>query len=156
MIFYNTSVKLLAEGSPVLDAVDALETILIFSKGTSLEFLSNLMTYITQKFWGGNLSFSKNAFQERGFQERTTRYIVYGHTHSQEVVPLNVYEAGGQRVNQFCFNTGTWHVLHSAARYDPQALQFVGYNLMSYVAFYRGDERRGKSFETWSGTLAWE
>ena len=32
--------------------------------------------------------------------------------------------------------------------------EFVPYQSMTYLAFYKDDERGGKSFEAWSGTFA--
>jgi UDP-2,3-diacylglucosamine pyrophosphatase LpxH len=139
-----------------LDIVDGLETALFFSRHASLGLLSNLTKVIGQRFGLDSLSWAKHAVKEPAYLDRTARYIVYGHTHSPELVPLNVYLDHGTRVNQACFNTGTWHIVHSPARGNPDAPMFMGYNLMSYIAFFKGDERRGKPFETWTGSLAWE
>ncbi len=35
----------------------------------------------------------------------------------------------------------------------PQEHEFIPSDVMTYLAFYRGDERGGRPFETWSGTL---
>lgn len=139
-----------------LDAVDGLEAVLTLSKVASLETLSKLMTFITEKFWEGNISLSRFALREQAFLDRTARYIVYGHTHHAEAVPLDLYHANDKLVGQVCFNTGTWHALHVVTQRDPRALNFLGYHMMTYLAFFQGDERRGKPFETWSGTLAWD
>jgi hypothetical protein len=32
--------------------------------------------------------------------------------------------------------------------------EFIGYHVMTYLAFYKEEERRGRPFEAWSGALA--
>lgn len=39
---------------------------------------------------------------------------------------------------------------------DPDQQEFMGHNVMSYVAFFKGDERYGRPFEVWTGTLGVE
>jgi hypothetical protein len=31
--------------------------------------------------------------------------------------------------------------------------EFIGYDVMTYLAIFAGDERLGRSFESWSGAL---
>jgi len=50
-------------------------------------------------------------------------------------------------------NSGTWRAVYDLAKYRPKLEEFFGYHVMTYLAFFRGDERRGKAFETWSGSL---
>ena len=47
----------------------------------------------------------------------------------------------------------------SPALLSPTALHpaeqvFVGYNVMTYPAFFKADERLGRPFESWSGALS--
>jgi hypothetical protein len=50
-------------------------------------------------------------------------------------------------------NSGTWHPLHELGKVDPRKRSFIMHKTMSYLGFYRSDERKGRTFETWSGTL---
>ncbi len=43
--------------------------------------------------------------------------------------------------------------MEELARYRPKDEEFLGYRVMMYLAFYKGDERKGRSLETWSGAL---
>jgi len=138
------------------DTVDGLEALLFITKNASFDMISNLMTFFTRHFWGGNLSFAKNALNEKPMQDHDVRFVVYGHTHHQEVAPLDIHRQHDVPLSEICFNTGTWHALHTATETNPQFVNFVSYYTMTYVAFFKGNERRGKSYETWSGTLGWE
>ncbi len=138
-----------------LDKVDALEVVLKLTKKTSLQFISDITTFVSQILWGGDISFSKHALKEQSFLDRSADYIVYGHTHHQEIVPLDVHVAGGQPTSQVYFNSGTWHPLHELARRNPNEANFVSQNVLTYLVFFEDDERHGRPYETWSGTLAW-
>jgi hypothetical protein len=51
------------------------------------------------------------------------------------------------------YDSGTWHAVFDRAQYRPKDEEFFGYRVMTYLAFFKGDERKGKAFETWSGSL---
>ena len=138
------------------DIIDALEIALRFTKAASMNSLDQLLSFITDQFLGGdlNLSYAKFALREKAFQDHSAQHIVYGHTHSQEIVPLGTITDQSKTHNQICFNTGTWHSIYTPTRLGQH--QFVGYQVMTYIAFFKGDERHGRPYESWSGTLAWE
>lgn len=138
------------------DMVDGLEAILTITKATSFDMLSNLVSLIRQNFGASNVSFSKTAMKEKAYKDHVVDFMVFGHTHQQEVVPLNVYYQNDKQINQMLFNTGTWHALHTAAEARTRYVNFVSYYTMTIVAFFKDDERRGKPYETWTGTLGWE
>jgi hypothetical protein len=135
------------------DLVDRLERALKFSKGASLQSLSRLLTRWTEFPTGKEEPFYKNAVGERAFKNRTARYIVYGHTHSHEVVPLDACYTGQGLFNQMYLNAGTWRRVHKLARWNPKEEEFMGYDMMTYLVFFKDDERGGRKFESWSGTL---
>jgi UDP-2,3-diacylglucosamine pyrophosphatase LpxH len=97
----------------------------------------------------------KDAGQEPALKNREATYVTFGHTHQYDFVPLRVPTkdlniSGGQ----VYFNSGTWRPYHELTRLHPTKEEFVGYEVMSYVAFYKGNERGGRPYETWSGVLA--
>jgi hypothetical protein len=59
----------------------------------------------------------------------------------------------GHPFNQMYFNTGTWRPVHELATRNPKEEEFIDFNVMTYVAIYKDDERAGRKFETWSGAL---
>jgi len=137
------------------DIVDGLETALLFAKGLSLDVISRLASWANQKFSANDeISIAKYALEEKALQEGTAQYVVYGHTHFQEIIPLDTCMRDGRRLNQVYFNTGTWHRYHELTIRNPAQRNFMSMNVMSYLTFFQGDERGGRDFEIWSGSLA--
>ncbi len=56
-------------------------------------------------------------------------------------------------LNQVYFNAGTWRRVHCQTRLAPAEHEFIASDVMTYLAFFQGDERKGRPYETWSGTL---
>ena len=85
---------------------------------------------------------------ENALLEPRMRYVVYGHTHEPLVVPLRIRGS----MDQIYLNTGTWRKRYQKAARDNS---FISWKNMTYVIFYREDERPGRQadFETWTGTL---
>src|SRR5712692_3014743 len=137
----------------LFDNVDKLEWALKFSQGVSLGNLSHFVTWIKEKLAGPGDAFYRNAFTEPTFRSRKARFIVYGHTHHQEIVPLDAAIMPSGILRQMYFNSGTWRRVHELARLHPDEQEFMGYHVMTYLAFFRGDERGGRPFESWSGAL---
>ena len=101
-----------------------------------------------------NVPSYKDAGREPALRNREARYVAYGHTHEYDFVPLRATRDLNISGAQVYFNSGTWRPYHELTRLHPTKLEFVGYEVMSYIAFYKEDERGGRPFETWSGILA--
>jgi hypothetical protein len=43
--------------------------------------------------------------------------------------------------------------VHELARFHPMQKQFVRYHVMTYLGFFKEDERKGRRFEAWTGAL---
>lgn len=116
--------------------------------------LSDVAAWFTSKFGGGRAeSFYPYALHEKAFTQGWAKFIVYGHTHHYEIVPLRSFQKGSDITNQVYINSGTWRPVHELARFQPGQKQFVGYHVMTYLAFFKGDERKGRAFESWTGAL---
>jgi UDP-2,3-diacylglucosamine pyrophosphatase LpxH len=137
----------------LFDNVDKLEWALKFSRGVSLSNLSRLVSWIRKKAIGSGSSFYANAFRETAFKNRKARFIVFGHTHHHEIVPLDSAFMSSGILNQMYINSGTWRPVHELARLHPDEQEFMGYQVMTFLAFFKGDERGGRPFESWSGAL---
>jgi hypothetical protein len=138
--------------TPLFDMVDKMELAIKVSKLISLDTLDNLIYKIqNRRLFGGDNSFSQFALNEPAFRDDTARYIVYGHTHHQETIPLDYDDHGG---NQIYFNSGTWHTYFDLARKNPTEKKFVPYKALTYITFYKEDEHDDRHFETWSGAYA--
>lgn len=136
------------------DSVDGLEALVRFTRHASFESINRLIIWMQERMWSDDISLSRHAVREKAFRERWADFIVYGHTHHHEVIPLDVYSRDRQHhVSQMLFNSGTWRVYHDLARFRPEAQKFVPYQVMTYLTFYKEDERRGRRYEVWSGRL---
>lgn len=135
------------------DAVDLLETTLHFSRVLSFHSIAEIVSLVKKKLWGGDSSFARHALTETAFQNRSAHYFVYGHTHHYEVVPLDVVAADGGVLEQLYFNSGTWHPVHETAVRDPRRASFIQFKVLTHIAFFKDDERKGRRFETWTGSL---
>ena len=91
--------------------------------------------------------------KEPAFVSRQADFIVYGHTHHHEIIPLDAYHHNGKDVYQFLVNTGTWRSCYDLTHYHPEQQKFLPYELMSYLAFFTDGERHGRRHEAWSGKL---
>jgi len=143
-----------AEYLPAL-TLDKLAIALKFSKGVSLHLLGQLFSWVSEKLPCANeRPTAQDAMSEPAFKNRRARTIVYGHTHDQQLVPLRVAPDTAGLFQQTYVNTGTWRVLNQRVPFQGDPPEFVSHWVMTYVGLYQGDERGGRSFETWSGTLA--
>lgn len=135
------------------DKVDFLQLTLRFVSGINFSTAAEAALFIQDKIWGGKTSFAQNALREESFLTQQAQYIVYGHTHHAEVIPLYTTMRENRPFDQIYFNTGTWHPFHSMTVHNPFEKRFIHYNALTYLSFFRYDERGGRPYETWSGTL---
>ena len=135
------------------DSVDKLEIALKFSRGISLGTAGALAAWWNEQMGVSDESHYPHAIKERAFKNRSARYLVYGHTHDHEIVPLDASFPGSQRFDQIYFNSGTWRRVHRLAKAHPDEQEFIAYDVMTYLSFFKGDERKGRPFACWSGAL---
>jgi hypothetical protein len=142
-----------------IDMVDALQAVLKFASLVSIDKLDDWALAIDKleslMGLGGkaNASYEKYAVQEDAYKSREARFIVYGHTHKFTVTPLRTTSKNGLPFDQMYLNAGTWLPVHEICDADSNKKGFMFYKTMGYLGIYRGDERRCKAYETWSGTL---
>jgi len=96
-------------------------------------------------------SLAEHALQEPAFLNNSARFIVYGHTHFHEIIPLDSDGEPPHEQDQLYINSGTWRSYYDLAVKDPKEQKFVRYQTLTYLTFYKDDEREGRLFETWSG-----
>ncbi len=138
------------------DRVDFIQGVLSLSRFTSLRRFSDIARLFYEKFWDGEPSFARHALKEKAIQEAEADYIVYGHTHQQEIVPLDIWELQQTTLPQVYFNSGTWHAVHHMVIAKTEYPKFVPHHTMTFLSFFQGDERKKRPFETWTGNLGWK
>ncbi len=67
--------------------------------------------------------------------------------------PLDVVQKGKNILEKTYINTGTWRKVHVRTAYDKNSLEFMGWHVMTFIAFYLDSERADKKFEVWNGAL---
>lgn len=141
-----------ADKAFTFDMVDKMQLAIRISKAISFEQIDNLVFRLqNQKSAGSDRSFARFALQEPAFLDNSANFIVYGHTHHHETIPLDYDDDG---TTQIYFNSGTWHTYFDLARKDPTEKKFIPYKALTYISFYRKDEHDDRRFETWSGAYA--
>jgi len=139
--------------SPV-DLVDGLQRALKFSRRLSVGWSSWVVQWLNQLRGQSSSSYAQHALCEQDFRNRRAKHIVYGHTHQAETVPLDASFAEGYVLNQLYFNSGTWRRVHQPTHLAPGEHEFIPSDTMTYTAFFEGDQRNGRPYESWTGTLA--
>jgi hypothetical protein len=135
-----------------VDLVDGLARVLKFSKRLNSGWATAILGWL-HSLRGPGDSYHRHALAEQDFRNRRAKHIVYGHTHFAESVPLDASYAEGYVLNQVYFNTGTWRRVYRQTQLAPAEHEFIAADNMTYLAFFQGDERSGRPYETWSGTL---
>lgn len=135
------------------DIVDAMQLVVKISKRTSFETINDIAVWIRERLHENDLSFVDHALREPAFLNNQARFIVYGHTHHHEIIPLDSDGEPPQEQNQLYINSGTWRSYYDLAIKDPKEQKFVRYQTLTYLAFYNEQEREGRQFEVWSGAF---
>jgi UDP-2,3-diacylglucosamine pyrophosphatase LpxH len=136
------------------DIVDALEIAIKISKRTSFQTINDVVMWLRNRMSEGERSFAEHALNEPEFLSGRARFVIYGHTHHHEIVPLDSDGEMPNEQSQLYINSGTWHSYFDLAIKDPSQQKFIPYQSLTYLTFYKDGERDGRLFETWSGAYA--
>jgi len=122
---------------------------LLLSGHFSIQTLSNLI----RRFGINKDKFeSYKQFAASMCKDRELDFFIMGHTHYTEVVPLCSYiDKSGKKRTKIYINTGTWRSLHKTGMEDNS---FISYKTITITGFFKPDERKGRPFEFWTGSLA--
>ncbi len=131
-----------------LDAVDKLELGLKISRKVSFDKIADVIRWFAKKSKGEGETYSSHSLEEQAFIDKKA-FIVYGHTHHKEVVPLDTFNGK----DQIYINSGTWRAVYEMVKAESKVPRFVTFKVMTYLAFFKDDERGGRKFESWSGSL---
>jgi UDP-2,3-diacylglucosamine pyrophosphatase LpxH len=133
------------------DKVDKLEIGLRITGGLSLRLLTIASETLNSLTWRDSLA--KHALKEDALLRGDADYVAYGHTHSPEIISLDLVPFGANVREQVYFNTGTWRRVHQRCIREPGSFEFGSFHVMTYVSFFRSGERGGRRYEAWTGQL---
>lgn len=139
--------------SPI-DLIDGLAASLKFSKRDSHDWAGRTLRWFASLRGADDCSYAGHALAETDFRNRRARHIVYGHTHQHECVPLDASHADGYVLNQTYFNAGSFRRTYAPTKIIAGHQEFIAADTCTLLAFYQADERSGRPYEIWSGTLA--
>jgi hypothetical protein len=133
------------------DAVDDLKLAIRISDHFSFKTIDEIVVWARKMFNPDAMTFASHALKEPAFLDHSARFVVYGHTHHQEIVPLDAIPTMPHPTNQMYLNSGTWHTYFDLAINKPEEQKFIPCQVLTYLTFYKDDERLGRCFEAWSG-----
>jgi hypothetical protein len=146
-------IERLAATSPV-DLIEGLAAALKFSRRDTQNWIGRTMSFLATLRGASGTSYAQHALCEADFRNRRARHIVYGHTHQYEMVPLDASHADGYVLNQTYYNAGCWRRCYQPTQMLAGNQELMAGDTFSLLCFYKGDERSGRTHETWCGTLA--
>ncbi|NTV38205.1 MAG: hypothetical protein HGA82_03375 [Anaerolineales bacterium] len=106
------------------DYVDGLEMVIKLTDAFSFKTIDELVVWLRKRFSPDEITFAKHALKEEAFINRRAQFVVYGHTHHHEVIPLDSIP-GTPNTNQMYMNSGTWHTYVDLAVNKPEEQKFV-------------------------------
>ena len=99
--------------------------------------------------------YDKKAWAEPAMRSGQAKYIIYGHTHEHLIVPMDQVRLSTGTEDKIYFNTGTWRQTWNKAVFDKAHREFVGWKVLTYIAFYNEEENKAHDhkFDVWNGAL---
>jgi UDP-2,3-diacylglucosamine pyrophosphatase LpxH len=140
------------------DVVDFLEMAMRLSSNFSFGRLQEILGH-----WGVRHLYQKAddyrrfAYNEAPLKNNLVRYVVYGHTHHIEQIPLDIVPIPGDGViEKVYFNTGTWRKVFEHTTFDQENCEFIGWHVMTFIVFYLEEEKeKDRNYEVWSASLGY-
>ena len=136
------------------DVVDDLKMAIRITDRFSFKTIDEIVVWARKLFNPEGMTFASHALKEPAFLDHSARFIVYGHTHHYEIVPLDSFPNMPRPTNQMYINSGTWHTYFDLAINQPEEQKFIPCQVLTYLAFFKDDEHLGRCFETWSGSFS--
>jgi UDP-2,3-diacylglucosamine pyrophosphatase LpxH len=137
-----------------LEVLDELELMLRLTDRISFNTLDSLVAWMRKRVHPDLQTFARHALKEEAFLDQKVHFIIYGHTHHHELVPLDSLMVGNRSTSQMYINSGTWHPYYDLAINKPEEQKFILYQVMTYLSFFKENECQGRRFETWSGAFS--
>lgn len=140
------------------DTIDRLQAALNLSSRTSMRVLDKIVDIKNRLLPAGiEKGLQRSAWAETRIQSGEAKYVVYGHTHDHVIIPMDQFQqTNGEIQNKIYFNAGTWRQTWNRAAFDTSRREFVGWKVLTYIAFYQAEENNEYSFEVWNGSLGYD
>jgi UDP-2,3-diacylglucosamine pyrophosphatase LpxH len=143
------------------DFMDFLEMALRLTSNFSFARLQRILGHwVVQGLYQKQDDYHRFAYNEWALKKNEARYVVYGHTHKAEQIPLDTIAlpvplAG--TLEKVYFNSGTWRKVFELTTFDAENCEFIGWHVMTFLVFYLGEEREpDRHYEMWSASLGYD
>jgi UDP-2,3-diacylglucosamine pyrophosphatase LpxH len=130
-----------------------LRMVLEIASGVTFGRLRKILgSQLCRKFFQNLDNYKAAAFNEKPLKENQVNYVVYGHTHYQDQVPLG-FDGSTEKIY---FNTGTWRKVFEHTVYDAESLEFIGWDVLTFIIFYLEEEKeKERNYEVWTASLGY-
>ncbi len=140
------------------DFIDFLAMALRLTSNFSFERLQAILgTWVAKGIYQKLDDYRRFAYNEWALKKNQARYVVYGHTHKAEQIPLDTVSLPGppeEMLEKIYFNSGTWRKVFELTAFDAENYEFIGWHVMTFLVFYLPEEREvDRHFEMWSASL---
>jgi UDP-2,3-diacylglucosamine pyrophosphatase LpxH len=109
-----------------LDLVNWLQLSIGVIDRLSFKAMDETILWIRRRFWPDDeIQFFAHALKEKAFLDGEAQFIVYGHTHHHEIIPLDSIPGKQELTNQMYLNSGTWHTYFDLAVNKPKEQKFI-------------------------------
>ena len=140
------------------DITGALEMALRLTSSFSFERLQRFLgNWVARGIYQKLDDYRRFAYNEWALKKNQARYVVYGHTHKAEQIPLDTVSIPGppeEMLEKVYFNSGTWRKVFEPTAFDAENCEFIGWHVMTFLVFYLPEEREiDRHFEMWSASL---
>ena len=133
-----------------LNMVDALQFGLKLSRHLSFMDIENMPL---RKLQTDLKEFHRRAIDEPRIRDGSADFVVYGHTHLAEIIPLQAMPGTCECCRTY-FNAGTWRRGYLRTTPEAGACAMLSCHSLNVLAVYLPQERQGRRFEVSSSTLA--
>lgn len=142
------------------DIMDFLQMGLHLSSSFSFARLQRLLgNWVVRGFYQKLDDYRRFAYNEWALKKNEARYVVYGHTHKAEQIPLDIIALPAPlegTLEKVYFNSGTWRKVFVQTAFDTENCEFIGWHVMTFLVFYLQEEREpGRDYEMWSASLGY-
>jgi len=104
------------------------------------------------------IKYATAAYEEQWLRQGIVDTIVYGHTHTPAVVPLDMVHMpldGEDDAREWTYvNSGTWRPVQQRCLVQERQNEFSFSHTMTHVMFYTPRERKDHTIDFWTGSLS--
>ncbi|MDX9990604.1 MAG: hypothetical protein RBS68_01020 [Anaerolineales bacterium] len=119
------------------------------SRKASLPAMAKVSRMVRNHLEQEHISIARFAAREPNIQSGLADIVIYGHTHSHEVVPIDKRARIASQTGPVYINTGSWATIFDYYHQPKIEQKTRPTYLLTCVALYQDGERQGRRYENW-------